>query len=104
MLGKNAKRPVHGLTNDGPTTKAVASNVNAPTNPIPGTRDREVESDEEYGRSTLGKSKRYNVMQTAVIEGKGNENGEGEQGTSPEGPEPFANASGGGEQKTGELP
>src|SRR5437660_3032305 len=68
MLGKNAKRPVHGLTNNRPTTKAVDANVNAPTTPIPRTGDRGVESDEEYGRSALGKTKRNKIMPTTVVE------------------------------------
>ena len=84
MLGKNSKRSVSGVTSDGRTGKAVKANVNLATRPTPATTNRSAESDEEEGRSSLGKTKRRKNEQSRVLEVKENEDEEGDQAILPE--------------------
>jgi hypothetical protein len=83
MLGKNAKRPISGLTNSGRLGNTAKSILNIPTKPKPATTSRSAESDEE-GRSSLGKTKRRKTEQTILREGKEKKDEESEQATVPE--------------------
>ena len=69
MLGKNANRPISG----------VKVNVNVTPKPRPAILNRSAESDEEEGRSSLGKAKRPKKEQVTVVEVSQNESGEAQQ-------------------------
>jgi hypothetical protein len=67
MLGRNAKRPISGVTSSSRTSNTAKANVNAPAKPRPATTNRSAESDEGEGRSSLGKTKRRKTIQCRVV-------------------------------------
>ena len=71
MLGKNAKRPGSGVTRDAHVGNTPKANVNNPVKPRPATTNRSGESDEEEGRSSLGKTKRRKLGEIVVSDMKG---------------------------------
>jgi hypothetical protein len=85
MLGKNAKRPVSGVAANGRMGNTAKANVNVPTKPRPAITNRNAESDEDEGRSSLGKTKRRKTKQTTVVEVRESGDADGEQVTVPEG-------------------
>jgi hypothetical protein len=76
MLGKNAKR-----AGSRPTTTDGRGRYtgNVPPKPRPAITDRSSESDEEDGRSSLGRTKRGKLQQTRVADVEKNIDEEGEQ-------------------------
>lgn len=81
MLGNKTKRTIPGVTSNFRTANTVKMNANVPTKPRPATANPSAESDEEEGRSLLGKTKRRKTEQTTLVEVKGNKDEEGEQAT-----------------------
>jgi hypothetical protein len=84
MLGKNAKRSISGVPSSSRTINAAKTNVNPPAKPRPVTTNQSVESDDEEGRSSLGKTKRRKTVQSQVVGMEENGPEEGEQATTLE--------------------
>jgi hypothetical protein len=76
MLGKNAKRVGSRLTATDGRGKFTG---NVPTKPRPAITNRSTESDEEDGRSSLGRTKRGRLEQARTMEAEENLDEEGEQ-------------------------
>ena len=82
MLGKKANRPGAGVTRDGHTGNTAKANVKNPVKPRPATTNRSAESDEEEGRSSLGRTKRRKLGETGVSDEKGEQDEQSKQVTS----------------------
>jgi hypothetical protein len=76
MLGKNAKRAGSRLTATDGRGKFTG---NVPTKPRPAITNRSAESDEEDGRSSLGRTKRGKLEQAKAVEVEENLDEKGEQ-------------------------
>lgn len=81
MLGNKTKRTIPGVTSNFRTANTVKTNANVPTKPRPATANPSAESDEEEGRSLLGKTKRRKTERATLVKVKGNKDEEGEQAT-----------------------